>query len=439
MHAVGAVREILVVGESGQTKDRVIAALARELESSGHSVRVENQVAKDLAPIEAAWRAGAAPDPDLALAMVRAHLGNRQYVRNVAHAAAADSVVIYDGGPVSILADFPRDEARKLLSRAYNFPGNGVVPELLLNTYSAVAYIDTGARDRDLYLRNGRASVLAPGADLPGFAREVASRAAAAEPVDPAKFRFHEVLDHEGGGSEGIESVVVFTSAKNPGAVYEEALELLGRAIALREWTLVTGGDGVGCMRLVNVGYREVGGPRRLCISTHGIDEMAGTPSDERTIFIKSVHDRLAARARALELLEEYGYAKIVAREMFERNLLFENNSDAALWTPGGIGSLLESGHWMQYNQKGYQAKPLGILDINHSHRSALRFLQEMTETGFAFPSDFDRFNVTVPYEYKSRGKHSRRVAVRSIERYLDAVADVDKRLRAAAGGVKLG
>jgi predicted Rossmann-fold nucleotide-binding protein len=407
--------------------------LAAEIEKSGQSVRLEREIQKDFDDADLAWRAGAPPDPDLAVTMVRAQRSKRQYLRNVAHGAPEDRVIILDGGPISLLAHFPRDEARKLLNRAYDFPGAGVIPELLLNTYSAIAYVDSGAPDRTLYVGNDRATILEPGADVAEFVKKVASRAVSAAPVDPAKFRSHTALSIERGVDEGIRSAVVFTSAKTPTPIHGDALELLGRAIALRGWILVTGGDGVGSMRRVNLGCREAGGDT-IRVSTSDIDAMESAPSGPDTIFIKSDADRDAARAQALQMRT----VKIVSRQMYERNLLFENLTDAALWTPGGIGSLLEASIWMQFNQKAYQAKALGVLDIDGSHDSILKYLQELTDTGFAFPSDFDRFNVTVPLQYKYRGKYSAKVAAKSIERYLDSVVDVDKRLRAAAAGKEL-
>src|SRR4029079_3133274 len=113
-----------------------------------------------------------------------------------------------------------------------------------------------------------------------------------------------------------IRSVTVYcsSSTKVPDVYPREAAEL-GRAIARQGWTLVYGGNCVGCMGSLANGAREAGGKVLGIKPQLMVDEGIGD-----------------------KLCDEL----IVTDNMRERKALLEQRGDALIALPGGLGTLEE-------------------------------------------------------------------------------------------------
>ena len=180
-------------------------------------------------------------------------------------------------------------------------------------------------------------------------------------------------------------------------------------------------------MRRVNIACIEAGG-RTVEVTTHDINRKEGVSFDGEAIVIKSGLDLPPARAAALQRQR----AVLVARDMYERNYLFENFGDAALWTPGGIGSLLEAAIWAQYTQLGYQDKVLAMLDVDRIHKPMQKALKDQVRWGLVDQAEFDRIFVFHDFLYREngdRGKISEDMARGSINEYLDRVEEANELL----------
>lgn len=115
-----------------------------------------------------------------------------------------------------------------------------------------------------------------------------------------------------------------------------EAAARLGRGIAARGWTLVYGGNRVGCMGALADGAREAGGAV-VGITPGGFADIAVT-------------DALASEL-------------IVVESMRRRKELLEARGDGFVILPGGIGTLDEFFEVLVHRFLGQHDKPIVLLN----------------------------------------------------------------------------
>jgi len=157
-----------------------------------------------------------------------------------------------------------------------------------------------------------------------------------------------------------IRSVTVFlSSAKRVDAIYFEAARKLGQAIARQGWSLVYGGNYIGCMAALADGAREMGG------NVIGI-----TPQ----LFV----DENVADTLCDEL--------IVTDTMRQRKHLLEQRGDAFITLPGGIGTFEEFFEIVVARQLGYHRKPVILLNVNDFYTPMLEMLDRGVEQQFIRP-----------------------------------------------------
>jgi len=143
------------------------------------------------------------------------------------------------------------------------------------------------------------------------------------------------------------------------GPTHPELLELaadVGRRIAERGWTLVSGGGNVSAMGAVADGARRQGG---------------------RTIGVipKALVHRELADVEADEL--------VVTDTMRERKQVMEERADAFIALPGGIGTLEEFFEAWTAGYLGMHDKPIVMLDPFGHYDGLLNWLRGLVDTGY--------------------------------------------------------
>lgn len=137
---------------------------------------------------------------------------------------------------------------------------------------------------------------------------------------------------------------------------YREAAQATGRLLAQSGGRLVYGGGRVGLMGTVADGALA-----------HGASVVGVIP------------DALMKR--------EVGHAGVqelhVVQTMHERKMLMAEQSDAFLALPGGIGTMEEIFEMWSWQQLGYHAKPVGLLNVAGYYDALIVFLREGLERGF--------------------------------------------------------
>jgi len=135
-----------------------------------------------------------------------------------------------------------------------------------------------------------------------------------------------------------IRSVTVYCSSSNHVPdVYPRAAAELGRAIARQNWTLVYGGNCVGCMGALANGAREAGGKVLGITPQVMVDEGIG---DDKC-------DEL-----------------IVTPDMRARKALLEQRGDAFITLPGGIGTFEEYFEILVGRVLKFHQKPVVLLNV---------------------------------------------------------------------------
>ena len=157
-----------------------------------------------------------------------------------------------------------------------------------------------------------------------------------------------------------IRSVTVYcSSSKHVPAVYPAAAEELGRAIAAEGWTLVYGGNAVGCMGALadaaQVAGGKVVGITPQVLVDHGI-------ADERC-------DEL-----------------IVTSGMRERKALLEQRGDAFVALPGGLGTFEEVFEILVGRTLGCHHKPIVLLNVAGYYDPLLAMIEHGIEHRFIRP-----------------------------------------------------
>jgi len=153
-----------------------------------------------------------------------------------------------------------------------------------------------------------------------------------------------------------LKSICVFCgSATGRDPVYAEAAFSLGDLLSRRSLNLVYGGSNIGLMGIVSAAVRDGGG------KVSGI-----------------IPERIADKVPGQE-----GITLEVVPGMHERKALMYKLSDAFISLPGGIGTLEETFEAWTWNQLGYHAKPVALLNINGYFDKMLGFLDNMNLQGF--------------------------------------------------------
>jgi uncharacterized protein (TIGR00730 family) len=154
-------------------------------------------------------------------------------------------------------------------------------------------------------------------------------------------------------------------------AVDPRHLELaaaVGREVAARGWTLVSGGGRVSMMGAVARAARA-GGARTV------------------GVIPRSMVDREWADHESDELL--------ITETMRERKALMEVHADAFLALPGGIGTCEELFEVWSSGVLGLHAKPVVLLDPDDHYAPLIAWAHGLVERGFARSTALDRLVVT--------------------------------------------
>ncbi|MET0898160.1 MAG: TIGR00730 family Rossman fold protein [Mycobacterium sp.] len=172
--------------------------------------------------------------------------------------------------------------------------------------------------------------------------------------------------------ADGAWAVCVYCAS---GPTHPQLLKLatdLGKAIADRGWTLVSGGGNVSAMGAVASGARAHGG------KTVGV-------------IPKALVHRELADVEADEL--------IVTDTMRQRKQIMEDRADAFITLPGGIGTLEELFETWTAGYLGMHAKPVVLLDPIGHYDGLRAWLAGLVETGYVGSAALDRLVVAQQVE----------------------------------------
>ena len=158
----------------------------------------------------------------------------------------------------------------------------------------------------------------------------------------------------------------VFCSSRlGTDAAFAEAAEAFGAWIAEQGHELVYGGEKYGLMEALADSVRKRNG--------RAVGVVPNIP-----MMLEHVHPDL----------NEYIYV----RDMAERKQVMLRLADAFAALPGGPGTLDEFSEVLCLNKIGELDKPLVLLNIGGYYEPFRQFLDRMTETRLADPSDPDQF-----------------------------------------------
>ena len=153
-----------------------------------------------------------------------------------------------------------------------------------------------------------------------------------------------------------MDSICVFCgSSTGTDPAFSRAAADLGALMASRGITLVYGGSNIGLMGIVSAAARDAGGNVIGIIPERIAEHVAAQPD----IALEVVPDMHARKSRMYEL------------------------SDGFIALPGGIGTFEETFEVWTWNQIGYHAKPLALLDVAGYYRRLGEFLDHAVESGF--------------------------------------------------------
>ncbi|MCV7280368.1 TIGR00730 family Rossman fold protein [Mycolicibacterium flavescens] len=159
------------------------------------------------------------------------------------------------------------------------------------------------------------------------------------------------------------------------GPTHPELLELaeqVGRAVAERNWSLVSGGGNVSAMGALATAARSRGG--------HTVG-----------VIPKALVHREVADVDADEL--------VVTDTMRERKQVMEDRADAFLALPGGIGTLEEFFEAWTAGYLGMHDKPVVLLDPFGHYDGLLVWLRELVGSGYVAQGALDRLVVVTDVE----------------------------------------
>lgn len=170
-----------------------------------------------------------------------------------------------------------------------------------------------------------------------------------------------------------IRAVTVYcSSSKSVPRVYFDAAAELGRAIAMQGWTLVYGGNAVGCMGALADAARAAGG---------------------RVVGVTP------------QLLVDHGIADrqcdelIVTATMRERKAQLEQRGDAFVALPGGLGTFEEVFEILVGRTLGYHQKPVVLLNVAGYYAPLLAMIEHGIEYRFIRPVAREAYVVAASVE----------------------------------------
>lgn len=171
-----------------------------------------------------------------------------------------------------------------------------------------------------------------------------------------------------------MRAVCVYCGA-NPGTrpVYAQAAAALGRLIAEQKIRLVYGGGKVGLMGIV-----------ADAVLAHGGEAVGIIP------------DSLLKKEVGHQGLTELH----VVENMHQRKQMMADMSDAFIAMPGGIGTCEELFEVFTWQQIGYHAKGIGLLNVDGYYDPLLQFLRHMVGEDFLKDAHLKQLQVaTAPAE----------------------------------------
>jgi hypothetical protein len=165
----------------------------------------------------------------------------------------------------------------------------------------------------------------------------------------------------------GLSVCVYCASANDIAARHVELAAAVGKTIAARGWTLVSGGGRRSMMGAVARAARE-GGARTV------------------GVIPRSMVEREWADHESDELL--------ITDTMRERKGLMDAHADAFLTLPGGLGTLEELFETWSARVLDLHSKPVVLLDPDGHYAGLLAWMRTLVEGGFARPGALDRLVV---------------------------------------------
>jgi uncharacterized protein (TIGR00730 family) len=157
-----------------------------------------------------------------------------------------------------------------------------------------------------------------------------------------------------------IRAVTVYcSSSSSVPEIYPAAAAELGRAIALQRWTLIYGGNCVGCMGALANAARGAGGKVIGITPQSMVDEGIGD-----------------------NLCDEL----IITPDMRGRKALLEQRGDAFIALPGGIGTFEELFEILVGRVLGNHCKPIVILNIAGYYNPLITMIDHGIEHAFIRP-----------------------------------------------------
>lgn len=162
-------------------------------------------------------------------------------------------------------------------------------------------------------------------------------------------------------------AICVYCASRPVAQPYLDLAAEVGKAIAKRGWTLVSGGGRVSMMGEVARAARA-GGARTVGVMPRALVEweVADTDADEL----------------------------LVVDNMRERKGLMDAHASAFLALPGGIGTCEELFEVWTSRYIGMHAKPVVLLDPDGHYDGLLEWIRGLTESGFATPRSLNALTV---------------------------------------------
>ena len=157
-------------------------------------------------------------------------------------------------------------------------------------------------------------------------------------------------------------------SSEEINKVYFEEVEKLGKMMAERGHGMVFGGGKTGLMGAAVRGLSAAGG-KSIGIAPRFFDQ-PGILFEDCTEFI-------------------------FTDTMRERKMLMEENSDAFIIVPGGIGTFEEFFEILTLKQLGRHNKPIAIFNINNYYDDISNVILKAVDEGFFKRSHLDIFKIS--------------------------------------------
>ena len=166
-----------------------------------------------------------------------------------------------------------------------------------------------------------------------------------------------------------IRAVTVYCSSSDDVApIYFDAARELGASIARERWTVVYGGNALGCMRALANGARSAGGKVTGVTPRLWVDDgTADTKCDEL----------------------------VVTDGMRQRKALMEERGDAFITLPGGLGTLEELFEILVGRVLGYHAKPIVLLNLAGFYDPLLRMIHDGIDQKFIRAKSLRHFHIS--------------------------------------------